>query len=56
MGQFQEIDGLHVTVDQVVYAPELLSPPDQPYRLSTSSRFAMTRTDRDHQGAQVGGD
>ena len=31
MGQFQEIDGLHVTVDQVVYAPELPSPPDQPH-------------------------
>lgn len=31
MDAFREIDGLHVTVDQVIYAPELPSPPDQPH-------------------------
>lgn len=28
---FRELDGLHVTVDQVLYTPDLPSPPDQPY-------------------------
>lgn len=31
MDQFSELDGLHVTVDQVIYAPELPSPPEQPH-------------------------
>jgi ApaG protein len=28
---FRELDGLHVTVDQVFYTPDLPSPPEQPY-------------------------
>ncbi|MGB0581800.1 MAG: Co(2+)/Mg(2+) efflux protein ApaG [Limisphaerales bacterium] len=31
MGNFKEIDGLHVTIDQIVYAPDLPSPPEEPH-------------------------
>lgn len=31
MDEFREIDGLHVTIDQIVYAPDLPSPPDEPH-------------------------
>ncbi|MBL6765869.1 MAG: ApaG domain [Verrucomicrobiae bacterium] len=28
---FRELDGLHVTVDRILYTPDLPSPPDQPF-------------------------
>jgi ApaG protein len=31
MDTFKELEGLHVTIDQIVYAPELPSPPTEPH-------------------------
>ena len=31
MDTFKELAGLHVTIDQIVYAPELPSPPTEPH-------------------------
>lgn len=31
MDNFQELEGLHVTIDQILYAPELPSPPEEPH-------------------------
>lgn len=31
MDDFREIEGLHVTIDQIVYAPDLPAPPEEPH-------------------------